>query len=168
VIDVATGKKVEPIAGRPILAIDGAGRRCVAGGEKVALYDLSTMEELCPLPTEPAICMFNNAGDRLARWNFDGDLEVWDAEQGKSLGQNTSSTDMLTCAVFSPDGRRLLALPGDGTLRVWDVTQFFEEIVVIRENVPAAVAATFDPQGRFLAIQEQKFVTVLNIAPIEE
>ncbi len=164
IVDIGMGRKVEPIAGRAILAVDNTDRRCVVGGEQVGLYDLSTKKELCRLPSEAALYTFSDDGARLARWTRKGDLDVWDTDQGKSLAKSWSVAGRLKSVVFCPNGRRLLVVPDEGDVSVCDTTRRFEKILAIGRKFPSVHDVVFDPQGRFLAVLEPRSVTVFNIS----
>jgi eukaryotic-like serine/threonine-protein kinase len=60
------------------------------------------------------------------------------------------STAGVRRAIFSPDGRRLVAVGEDGMVRVWDFAR--RELIKTLENHQASVvAASFAPDGRFFA-----------------
>jgi WD40 repeat protein len=51
----------------------------------------------------------------------DGEIEVWDVEQGKYLRTLKGHTDSVTCVSVSADGKRAVSGSRDKTLRVWDI-----------------------------------------------
>jgi hypothetical protein len=56
----------------------------------------------------------------------------------------------VLCAVFSPEGERIVSASWDGTLKVWDVATG-QESLTLRGHSSALASVAFSPDGRRLA-----------------
>jgi WD40 repeat protein len=83
----------------------------------------------------------------------DGLGRVWDAATGERMGPTLGHQGELRCAVFGPDGRRLLTAALDGTARLWLGAPnprgplAWTDGPVLRHRGPVRHAA-FSPDGR--------------------
>jgi WD40 repeat protein len=64
---------------------------------------------------------FSPGAETLAA-SFGGTIWLCDARSGRPLGQMTNHTDWVTGLAFTPDGQQLVSASGDGTIRIWSVT----------------------------------------------
>jgi WD40 repeat protein len=71
---------------------------------------------------------------------------VWDAQTGKELFALKGHTDMIWKVDFSPDGKRLVSVSDDNTLKVWDA-QSGRELFSLKEQSDGF----FSPDGKRLA-----------------
>ena len=89
---------------------------------------------------------FNPVNDnQLVSSSDDGTLRIWNIENGSNvLVHNTNS--YVTRAVFSPDGRNVIASYRDGTVRIWDVETGVENrhMQCFHNNYVNAVAVSND------------------------
>ena len=79
-----------------------------------------------------------------------GVVSLLDAATGKSLRVLTGPPRAATCVAFSPDGKRLAAGDGRGTIVLWDIATG-KEVIAIRLDKYAATALAYSPDGKFLA-----------------
>jgi WD40 repeat protein len=53
-----------------------------------------------------------------------GSIKLWDAATGQELHEFLGHTSAVTALAFSPDGRFILSGGADGTLKLWDVSEW--------------------------------------------
>ena len=59
-------------------------------------------------------------GQRVVTASEDNTARLWDATNGKALGEPMRHGDKVTSAQFSPDGQRVVTVSYDKTARLWD------------------------------------------------
>ena len=64
---------------------------------------------------------FSPDGRSLATLGVDGELRLWNLDDGTSTGRWTGHVERSWCVTYSPDGRRLVTTGREGTVRLWDV-----------------------------------------------
>jgi WD40 repeat protein len=103
---------------------------------------------------------FRPDGGQIASAGNDGSVRLWDAGRGAEPSPLTGHRSQVTSVAVSPDGRRLASAGGDwdpvasryvnGELKVWELDTgrvLFE----LRGHADGVTAATFSPDGRYLA-----------------
>jgi len=64
---------------------------------------------------------FSPDGSQMALGLGNGQIQMWDTQEGNLLRTISTATDMVKEVVFSPDGKSLLSIGSEGTAQVWDV-----------------------------------------------
>lgn len=91
-------------------------------------------------------------GTTLASYSLWGGISLWDIDTGnflKRMVRQTSDTDALYNIIFSPDGKNLVSVNGEG-IRLWDVgTGNFLRNLVVKGGLKTSVS--FSPDGKTIA-----------------
>jgi WD40 repeat protein len=98
---------------------------------------------------------FNRAGDRLAAWSWDRELQLFDLATGGLLFRTSAWTPML-CPRFSRDGRRLACEAVAGRLGIWQVGDARAYRTLLHQGGKSRFADTWadiGPDNRLLAVQ---------------
>jgi WD40 repeat protein/tRNA A-37 threonylcarbamoyl transferase component Bud32 len=128
------------IADRPIPELRGHGDRVVA----LAAYPSSSvrpsyfgvaaagLDGTVRMWYEDVVRLFDGARGRGLTWSPDGrhlamsgangSLEVWEYRSGRRVLTLRGHADDITCAEFTPDGRRVVTASWDRTIKLWDAT----------------------------------------------
>lgn len=79
------------------------------------------------------------------------DVQVFDLAAGDTrVMLRGQAGDTMSSVAFSPDGTRLAAGYGDGTIRLWE-PRTGEEILTLRNTMGPVPSIAFSPNGRYLA-----------------
>ncbi|MBI2947504.1 MAG: protein kinase [Verrucomicrobia bacterium] len=76
-----------------------------------------------------------------------GEARIWDARTGQLLLPPLTHSNSVTCAEFSPDGRRVATGSLDGTVRVWDAFTG-KPITPFLQHETCVYTAIWSPDGR--------------------
>jgi WD40 repeat protein len=125
--DVETGKELRLFKGHSVavdsVAFSPDGRRalsCGRGDGMARLWDVETGQELRHF-VGTYVVAFSPDGRR-ALAGDDRVIRLWDLDSGKEVGHLQGHTAYVASAVFSADGRRILAGAGwDTRARLWDI-----------------------------------------------
>jgi WD40 repeat protein len=111
------------------------GKRIIAAsGRTLTIWDAQTTLPVATLTghsSDIVGCVYSPDGRRIASFSnetFGGTLKVWDAETNSELVTlngvamlDENAWGSARTSIFSPDGRRVLAVSSDGLLKLWDV-----------------------------------------------
>jgi WD40 repeat protein/serine/threonine protein kinase/tetratricopeptide (TPR) repeat protein len=137
------------------------GQRVLVVAEDVArVWDLAGSRPVTPLLREAHLrdAQFSPDGSRvLTRSTPEGEWEagwsqvlVWDVETGKlAVPPLIREEGLISQAMFSPDGRRILTIKGQ-TARLWDAGTGEPAAPLFHHN-DIIQRAAFSPEGRYLA-----------------
>lgn len=109
-------------------------------------------------------------GQSLATCSTDGKVTIWDAATWSPRQRLIGHENKLSCAVFSPDGKRLVSASGGKTpcIIIWNLHGSSETTLIRRieiakgETVPTCMA--FSPDGTQLACSTDT-VKIWNLSP---
>uniref|UniRef100_A0A1A8DN79 Telomerase-associated protein 1 n=3 Tax=Nothobranchius TaxID=28779 RepID=A0A1A8DN79_NOTKA len=93
-------------------------------------------------------CVFLTDG-QLASTSFDGQIEVWDIENGCRTSLIEGHTNTITASDITPDRKHMATVSLDFTLKVWSPAKG-HEVARLPSNSPLNCVA-FDPEGHLLA-----------------
>jgi WD40 repeat protein len=169
VYDIASNSVVSVLVGhRGIvegLAFSPDGRRIVTRGTDRSIRVWSTMRS-------PTFDLSDEAEDRyllcadvnrvaVQRWQRDDAvpdpsvIEVLDVENGGEPVQLRGHEGPIASACFTPDGRRLVSLGEDQTLRWWDVESGQQFAVLRGPGCSPPLCAVFSPDARRMAFRHE-------------
>jgi WD40 repeat protein len=137
---------------------DGS-KLATAGGSSVKVWDTATGQELLALPHD-AISVFaytiafSPDGSQLAiGLRFGAGSSVWNVTTGEKefdlVGHFASVGDIT----YSPDGRQIVTVSNDRTIRLWDAATGTAEMTLPTYLDEVALAIAFSPDGARLAVQ---------------
>lgn len=90
-------------------------------------------------------------------------ISLRDPATGRELRTLSGHPKNINAIVFSPDGRSLVSLSDDRTVKVWDVTS--GRAMRTLQNEYGAASAAFSPDGRVLAVADgQGYVVLWDVA----
>jgi WD40 repeat protein len=165
--DATTGNKIHGL-GREhgmnlSIAYSPDGKHLASGGMGgvVTLWDAASGEAVRTFPPFPDPVLklsFSSHGRHLLAAS-DSSARAWEVLTGRetfcfrltSTSTPTSpSTTGIGKASFSADGKRLATAPGDGTVKVWDMTTG-QQILSLSGPGTQVICVAFSPDGRWLA-----------------
>jgi serine/threonine protein kinase len=143
--------------------------------KEVHVWDTATEEMVGPvLSADPVnFLTFSPDGRLLAvcgaeREHNSGVLKVWDYRAGKEIIALRNHPSAVTCAAFSPDGRRLATGSADKSLKIWDLEAAREQCT-LRGHLAGVVSVAFSPDGTRLASGgKDGTVRIWDVRPFEE
>src|SRR5579884_2568391 len=97
-------------------------------------------------------------GKRVLTAGANGALEIWDAANGKRIGEVLAHQGAITHAAFGPDGKRVLTAVADMTLHLWELETAKELFSSVQLTGPV-VGLAFSADGK-------RFLTVTDKAPM--
>ena len=88
-------------------------------------------------------------GRRIAKFdreNGPNDIRVIDAVSARVVFTLAGHTGWVTCAAFSPNGRRIATTSVDRTVKLWDA-ETGQEVLTLRDHTAGVLCATFSANG---------------------
>ncbi|MCI0460403.1 MAG: PQQ-binding-like beta-propeller repeat protein [Gemmataceae bacterium] len=180
--ETATGKLLHQIpnqqyASSVVFTPDGKGVALIGSDSHFRLHDLSTGKEvrrLSPTTRELRLVAFSAGGKRAALVAQNHSIRVWDLETDREVRQLVAPQPNPTfapgLATLSADGK-LLAIAGpergSPVVRLWEVDSG-RELPRIPLSPNGAAALAFSPDGKRLAIADNKSLTILDVASREK
>jgi WD40 repeat protein len=104
---------------------------------------------LMPSDSALAFAQFSLDGHQIVVVYKNAIARLWDARNGKQIGQPMRHEDSINTAQFSPDGRQIVTASNDGTARLWDATTG-KQIGEPMKHEDAVNSAQFSPDGERL------------------
>jgi len=92
---------------------------------------------------------FSPDGSKLAAGNLEGSVKIYDAADGKEIGE-LKTNDGTWALAFSPEGSKLATGGWDQTIRVWDLASK-KDVQTIKAHMGAITALDFSPDGSVIA-----------------
>lgn len=104
-------------------------------------------------------------GEQLVTTSYDSNVIIWQTDSLltdtpeftilRNEDAETTHTDWIVDATFSPDGEQLAVITWDSVLQVWDMssgTLVFEPLQLATTNARSSVSVAWSPDGRFILI----------------
>ncbi|MCB9852600.1 MAG: serine/threonine protein kinase [Phycisphaerales bacterium] len=97
-----------------------------------------------------ATAAFSPDGARVAGADASA-LRVWSVSSGVEEAMRFGHTNVIDNVAFTPDGRGIVTVSHDLTVKIWDATRFEEPPIVVKSDYAFASAAV-SPDGHLVAI----------------
>lgn len=133
------------------------GRRVIAGGNKVYLFDVNTGKILHEMSGHTQVvwgALITADGKQALSGAWDRSIRVWDTATSKQIRAFQGVNDNVRCMALSPNGKLLAAghfaaEKGPGTVRLWDVEKG-TEIRTMKGHELEITGIAFSADGQFL------------------
>lgn len=157
--DAATGKELFTLTGHEeavdVLAFSPDGRRLYTGSDGDGLakaWDTRTGKELFTFSGQGATIGVDSIaaspdGTLIATGEFDTNVKIWDAADGKLLRTLFGHASYVGGMAFSPDGKYLASSSEDGTARIWDPLTG-RELLRLDGHTSGVLSVAFTPDSR--------------------
>ncbi|MBI3762401.1 MAG: serine/threonine protein kinase [Chloroflexi bacterium] len=163
-VDIPGGPTQTTISELPVsinnsLTLSADGRLLAWWSELKAVHVWDTAAQAAVGQVLPALnlrCLvFSRGGSQLAMGGHEtvrenGVVKVWDFRNGREPVTLRGHANPITCADFSPDGRRLATGSNDKTVIVWDLDTG-NQLFTLRGHSSSVWTVAFSPDGTRLA-----------------
>ena len=119
------------------------------GNGTVTLWDVTSGRSMLSIHTSPAAWKFSPDGKRLATASYT-DTTIWDANTGQELRTLHKKVSGVTS--FCRDLTGMVIECEDESVKVWDLTNDREVVMVGARSERAMRTIAFSPEGKLLAI----------------
>jgi WD40 repeat protein len=100
---------------------------------------------------------FSADGKRLVSGSDDSTVRVWDLKSGETVVSLRGHSNAVRAAVFSPqDSEIVISGAMDGDVRLWNVGNYREQLVLRAPPAPDILGAAFAPDGRRVVTAHRK------------
>jgi WD40 repeat protein len=153
--DTVTGEKISSLAGSgngvDSVAFSPDNKRIESwsGDGTIRVWDAQTGKPMHEFGRGNHSVAFSSNGKYIVS-GIGNDAKVWDPETGKAILTLRGHTAGVACAVFSPDGKRILTCSYDHTAKIWDARTARTQLV-FSENNSAIGTLAFSHDGSHLA-----------------
>jgi len=122
----------------------------------VFLYDAFTLEEKIFIEDSAYLRTVSWLPDskRIVSGNSDGEVKIWNVEDGSLLNLLSGHTDGVNSVSCSPDGKRIVSGSDDKTVRIWDADNG-RLLHTLKGHSDFVLGVRFSPDGKTLASKEQ-------------
>jgi WD40 repeat protein len=131
-----------------------AGNITADGKGEIVIRDVAAGQPLRRLTGHSKVitCLaYSPDGHRIVSGSEDGNVRLWDADTGKTLGVYPDSFSAALCVCFSPDGEVFVSSEG-GIIRGRNTTTGATVFTLGALNTVTGLA--FSPDGRYLALDD--------------
>ncbi|MCH8042984.1 MAG: hypothetical protein IID44_04635 [Planctomycetes bacterium] len=158
--ELKTGKRLHELKGHAAevwgVAFSPDGKRAVSGAwdGTIRIWNLGTGKQLKNIAAGSKVrsVSFSPKGDRIVTSQFVAEgaaatVVIWNARTGEKLHTMKGHTDLVTSAVFSPDGKQVLSASFDRTIRLWDASSG-KQLAKFTGHSYRVESAAFSTDGR--------------------
>jgi WD40 repeat protein len=132
------------------------------------LWDPHTGKEIARLGPHcyrPLWCAYSADGSHIVSGTgvgSYGELWLWDGRTGEFILSFNGHTTWINRCLFTPDGKRVLSVSDDGTMRLWNVSTG-EQIAILIDDRAHILKWDISPDGAFIAVgMDDHSVKVFN------
>ena len=132
------------------------GKLLASGGydSRLRLWSANTGDHIATLRGGGPAVAFSPDGELLAN-AYEGDgiigtIGLWDVQTGELRHVLEEYHGLLTCMVFSPDGKMLASSSGDSEIVLWDMPTLQRRLSITTHHTEAVSSVAFSPDGETL------------------
>ncbi|KAL6691529.1 hypothetical protein J3F84DRAFT_403517 [Trichoderma pleuroticola] len=148
-------------SGKFFATCDTSGDICIWDGETGKLQNT--------IQSESGPSFFISPDDHIVTYSVDGVVTIWDVETGSPrLAIRDCHSRLLSCAAFSPDGKRMATASFDGYIGIWNLHEpphlCKNYLYKVDEDTEVPSSMAFSPDGKQLALISLT-VQIWNVSP---
>ncbi|KAK7687251.1 hypothetical protein QCA50_009756 [Cerrena zonata] len=132
------------------------GKKIVAGSTDSGfkIWDAVTREQLLQADdTSQTLSISFSPDSKLIVTAVENNIYIWNADTGKLVCTLEGHTGIVRCAIFSPDGIRVVSGADDRTVCIWDVETGIC-LRALREHTGNIHAIAISPKGNIIASED--------------